>query len=1475
LTLLGLMALAALGQQPLRPQITPNGTTYATLRSGDTTYIGGSFSGGGYYSAYLALTDSSSDLPDQDFPMANGRIEVAIPDSAGGWYIGGSFTEVAGQSARYLAHILPDYTLDPQFLPDPNGVVYALELLGDELFVGGNFTQISGQSVGYLARLSLANNGQLTSWQPSVNGAVYSIEVNPLVTVYIGGSFTEVEGIPQRFFAELRLNDGMPLETPSTNGIVRDIVIRENDLYLGGSFSAGGHWAPYLASNTPENDLPDHTFPQFNGNVKVIISDGLDGYYIGGTFTSVDGVPTGNLVHMLSDRSIDPAFNPQANGAIEALHLYTGHLYIGGGFSQIGGQAIPYLAKYDVSTNAIELWNPQLNNTCYAIRGFSATTLYAGGSFTEVAGTRQRGFAILDITTAAHTPSVSYNGTVYDIISSPFPLGGSGYHYMGGSYSQTGFYAPYCAYIIDDQEVPDINFPTFNGTINAIVSDGSGGYYLGGNFSTVDGVARAYLVHLLNDFTVDQNFTPPVNGAVRALLRDGNTLYVGGGFTQIAGQASAYVTALDVSTGQILPGWLGKSGANNQVYALELNGGTLYVGGSFTSIQGQTRNRLAYLNATNGNPLSPAPTLNSTVFSLQYFNGNLYAGGSFSTINGNIFRYLAAFNPSTGVHNTGFDPQANNVVYAMDVSGGNLRVGGAFTNIGGQPRPYLAELSPSNGAANTWNPSPNSTVNAIDGGYITGSFTQVGGQPRAYAAYVLSSGSVGSWDPQLSGTGQTILSQSNGTEAIVGGSFQYTRYRQRRYLSAFFYLDNQVADNWDVQANNVVFDLEYRDQEYFYAAGAFTQMGGQPRGAVAEVGSINPGGVSLFSPQVSGTVYNIETHEDTAYLAGTFTAVNGSSRTNLAALRNTNHQQLDVLDWNPESNGAANAVFYRDGEVLSGGSFTFLHYRLRRYGMAIDNVAERILDWDPQFNNVVYDLEIDSTHLYAAGVFTQVSGAPRSGVVRFNRTANAVNTLDATWNPLGVNPGSAQVYSMAIMDSTVYIGGSFDINVSGQNRRNALAFRQQDASLLPWHPQTNQAVQEVAINADSGQVLIGGNFTFLKYEAARNLFAIDETQGRIIPDFLPVVNSTVHDLEQVGSYLYVGGQFTTINTVSRPYLGRFDIPSGYVLDVWRPNANQVVYAMDTDGQTLAIGGNFTQMDGQTRNRVALFNTQTDAFESLSPNVDGQVEDINVHNGSLYLAGNFGSVDGQVREGGASMSLTGTLSNWNPDLNSGAKAIDVVAGRIYVGGNFTMTEGIARRYLAAFDEATGDVLDWDPSPNSTVNAILARDTSVYIAGNMTQISGQAVEYAVILAADDARLLGDFKLGGIAYALADSGNHILVGGSFRDVEEDERLRYFSVFDGTGLGSNPGGVNISQTASNWSIYPNPASEHLTVVLKEFTTQQGSYHLRDLQGRSILKGTLSAISTRIDLPALPAGTYLLELSAGNRVQRSKVMIQ
>src|SRR5439155_275861 len=139
--------------------------------------------------------------------------------------------------------------------------------------------------------------------------------------------------------------------------------------------------------------------------------------------------------------------------------------------------------------------------------------------------------------------------------------------------------------------------------------------------------------------------------------------------------------------------------------------GKILVGGFFTSIGGQTRNRIARLDATTGLAESLDPNANNAVFSIAVqADGKILAGGEFfgaNSIGGATRNRIARLDATTGLADS-FDPNANAQVSSVAVQAdGKILAGGSFTSIGGATRNRIARLDATTGLADSFDPNAN------------------------------------------------------------------------------------------------------------------------------------------------------------------------------------------------------------------------------------------------------------------------------------------------------------------------------------------------------------------------------------------------------------------------------------------------------------------------------------------------------------------------------------------------------------------------------------------------------------------------------------------------------------------------------------------------------------------------------------------------------------------------------------------------
>jgi len=142
--------------------------------------------------------------------------------------------------------------------------------------------------------------------------------------------------------------------------------------------------------------------------------------------------------------------------------------------------------------------------------------------------------------------------------------------------------------------------------------------------------------------------------------------------------------------------------ANNDVRAFAMQAdGKILVGGFFTRIGGQTRNRIALLNPDGSLDATFDPNANQGVFAVPVqADGKILVGGYFTSIGGQTRNGIARLN-SDGSLDASFDPNANGQVHALAVQADGKVLVGGFIIIGSQYYNGIARLNPEAGCSVT------------------------------------------------------------------------------------------------------------------------------------------------------------------------------------------------------------------------------------------------------------------------------------------------------------------------------------------------------------------------------------------------------------------------------------------------------------------------------------------------------------------------------------------------------------------------------------------------------------------------------------------------------------------------------------------------------------------------------------------------------------------------------------------------------
>ncbi len=690
--------------------------------------------------------------------------QIAVLPS-GSILIAGPFYSVNGTDRYGIAMLQTNGALDISFNPSFAPYPYVSSLLvqtNGRVVVAGYFSIFGGAERTNVARLFVgANNGTLDpSFDAGVgaNGEIFTMAAHTGGKILVGGIFDYFNGVPCNNIVRLNADGSVdPTFNPGTgaNGAVDSISVQvDGKIVIGGRFRAfNGMTRHQVARLNPDGSL-DMTFDPGEGpdaEVKTVLAQSNGKIMIGGGFTSIDDRFDSHVTRLNNDGSLDLTFDA-GNGADDIVYSIVelpGNQYmVGGAFTTFDLLPRPYIVRLHGGKLAAfppTIILPPQDLSVQAGEDATFNVLATG----EPEPGYQWQFNGIDIPGATHWTFAlhnvrSTNAAAYTVIVS---------NALGTVRS-----SPAVLTVNSPSRqpgAPDISFYTGTGPndrVHAIGVQPDGKIVIGGAFTEVNGVLQNHIARLTSSGGVDGTFNPGL-------------------------------------------------GANERVFALAMQpDGKIIAGGSFTNVNGITRNRLVRFQMNGAVDLSfnTVPGVNAEVYAVaNYTNGSVIIGGRFTSVNGTVRNGLARVQ-TDGSLDFSFAPLLNSgaIVFALAVqTNGQIIIGGIFYDIGGVSRSRIARLN-ANGSLDV-NFSPigaSSTVSALglqeDGKVLLGGdFYSINGAQRMRIARLLPNGAVDFAYTNVppNNTVNTLLVQPD-TNVVAGGAFLDVGYVYRARLARFNHL---------------------------------------------------------------------------------------------------------------------------------------------------------------------------------------------------------------------------------------------------------------------------------------------------------------------------------------------------------------------------------------------------------------------------------------------------------------------------------------------------------------------------------------------------------------------------------------------------------------------------------------------------------------------------------------------------------------
>lgn len=841
------------------------------------------------------LTDLQAQVGGRDSTFSTGQIlngteaatVYATVQTSAGLIVAGDFTAVGGISRGRIARLTNSGSLDQTFATGAgaNAPIRAMIVQSDgKVLIGGEFTTFDGVARNRIARLN--SNGTLdTNFNPGagLNGTVHCLALSSYFTtgVVVGGEFTTANNVARnriaRFESSTGAHDTSFNPGSGANGPIYAILADSSfassgSLFVGGDFTTfNGSTRNMLARVSSSGQVHSfNTGTGFDGPVYALASESSSssltyGILVGGDFNAFEGIARAKLARLnvsifSSSSLLDQFFKVWLDGAVRSITALSSsssssyRVVIAGDFQTADGTPRSRVARLTISGSssfssssgaaaAVDTsfnQNQSVNASVRSISVLSDTRVVLGGSMTSIGGSPSGPVARLYGDFGSSLPTAPTTFAAQALSSTQVAIEWS------GATNASGY----------GIEVSTNAGSTWGQTTNATSSP----RVVGG---LAPGATHSFRIQSTN-YNGSSAFAAPVSATTASVE------WVGPG--SVDGVPAAPNSTVEAA-------------------AVQPDGKTV-IAGSFTSVGGVTRNRVARLNAdmTLDATFNPGTGPNSTVNDVCIqADGKILIVGSFSQFAGIDRKYIARLN-ADGTLDSSFDvgigPSSSVESIAL-LPDGRILVGGWFTTFSGYSQDYIARLNTNGSLDLAFRTTASSVVYDIEPlpdsrFYMGGGFSTVNGLSQSGVARILASGEVDtSFTPGSGGTSVYAISRTPSGHVILGGTFTNFASSGAKYivrLDSTGVVDPSFAS---VDApNSSVEALAVDGVGRIVLGGNFTKLGSKFRFRVARVlpdGSVDPS--FQTGAGANNAVNSLVVQPDSRVLVGgSFTSIGASTR---------------------------------------------------------------------------------------------------------------------------------------------------------------------------------------------------------------------------------------------------------------------------------------------------------------------------------------------------------------------------------------------------------------------------------------------------------------------------------------------------------------------------------------------------------------------------------------------------------------------
>lgn len=644
----------------------------------------------------------------------------------------------------------------------------------------------------------------------------------------------------------------------------------------------------------------------------------------------------------------------------------------------------------------------------------------------------------------------------------------------------------------------------------------------------------ASLLLITNAFAqLPQNWSPnfPVAttvGSINAVAETADAYYVGGSFSKLAGVAAQGIARVDKTTGTVTPLGAGLTGGTLMVNAVAVMGGNVFIGGTFTAVDGVAASRVAKWNGSAWSALGSGA--NGTVNAMAVLGSELFIGGTFSSVGGvSLTSRLAKWDGTTWLAaGAGFN--------STSVPTGGLVVAGSSLFVGRGTQ------------AQKWDGTAWSNVGPVTTSII-GIATQDG-----INVYVVGGTTCRHWNGSTWTTLKTFDEAATdiamlGSDVYVGG--QFTNYLERWDGSAWHTVGGNSMTTYTTKLFNVGGAV--------FMCGDFTSIDGVKTPKLARwSGSAWSSIFEDLDGGLSGEGYSIVELNGKIYVSGAFTTAGAIAANQIACYDKTTNT------WSALPGSPGGTLITHNGELYV---CYFTDTPAPPYPMTIakwtgsawittGNLEASLFGSMASFGGV----------LYAFGDISTANGTPINHIAKWNGTS---------WSDAGaglVLNADSYVQSMCQVGSQLYASTFNDISVPELQTSHILQWNGS-----AWVTHTSNITPLVnCMTAMGSDLVIGGLINSINGTPCGNNVARWNGTNWSALGAGVAIDGSVNVLKYTHGLLYAGSQ----NAIEPLHEW-----NGSTWEQVGGGPNRDVWDMTVLGDELFVTGNFTEAGWDPVNEV--------------------------------------------------------------------------------------------------------------------------------------------------------------------------------------------------------------------------------------------------------------------------------------------------